>query len=176
VNQIFPPPDAAPISDEESGNVLQPFVDAAAATLTDWAAIESTVLRQFRGSLPANAGDVSAAIELHSAANPGLLVVSLTQSAAIGLAGRILAETDAEPDDGMISDCAGEFANLVAGHAKALFIGSPRHFTLGTPIAAAGRNQNVALHTGRTFLAALIGTAVGELALYVDLPATSSEL
>ena len=45
---------------------------------------------------------------------------------------------------GMVRDCMGEVANVVAGQAKALLVGTPSHFTLSTPsrpaAGAAGRD------------------------------------
>jgi CheY-specific phosphatase CheX len=38
----------------------------------------------------------------------------------------------------MVRDCMGEVANVVAGHAKALLVGRPSHFTLSTPTVRSG--------------------------------------
>jgi CheY-specific phosphatase CheX len=61
------------------------------------------------------------------------LVLSFPEVTAALLAERVLAGTGAPATADVIRDCAGEVANVVAGHAKALLVGTPAHFTLSTP-------------------------------------------
>src|SRR4051812_12669340 len=86
---------------------------------------------------PARAGggraDVAAEIMLACAGGQGRLVLSFPGRTAATLARRILAEAAVDADAMMVQDCMGEVANVVAGQAKALLVGSPSHFTLSTP-------------------------------------------
>jgi CheY-specific phosphatase CheX len=82
------------------------------------------------------AGGVSAQIRLTAAAGVWALILNLSDRTAAELARRILTGTPAEVDEGMMQDCAGEVANVVAGQAKALLVGTPLHFTLSTPTVA----------------------------------------
>ena len=111
---------------------LQPFVEAAAATLRDWANVESLPAEAWTEPLRLAPRTFVVALELRRAA-PGTLWVALAPAVAAALAERVFAEVDRPDDPTLTADCVGEFANLIAGHAKALLQGTPGHFLLGTP-------------------------------------------
>jgi CheY-specific phosphatase CheX len=107
--------------------------------LREMAGIEA-VVRDTGPESPADgSAGVSAQIRLTTAAGGAWrLVMSFPPALAALLAGRILAGTGAAGAADMVRDCAGEVANVVAGQAKALLVGSPYHFTLSVPTVAAG--------------------------------------
>lgn len=116
---------------------VNPFVAAVVATLREMAGVEAVPRGAVRPPGPDEFGDLSAVLRL-SAEGEGYLVLSFPTETATALAVRILGGA-AEADAGMVRDCAGELANVVAGQAKALLSGTPDHFTFSTPWVDAGR-------------------------------------
>ena len=82
------------------------------------------------GSLPSDA-ELVATIELKRAV-PGWLAVGFPRTTARTLAQRYLADSPV-PDDGLMLDAVGEFANVIAGQIKTMLKGTPYHFHLTTP-------------------------------------------
>jgi CheY-specific phosphatase CheX len=82
--------------------------------------------------------DVSVVVRLTAAGGEGQVVLSFPPGTAAALARRVLAGVVGEPDGAMVRDCMGEVANVAAGQAKVLLVGTPSHFTLSPPTAAAG--------------------------------------
>jgi CheY-specific phosphatase CheX len=112
--------------------VLEPFTTAVATTLREMAGVEVVVRDTFRAVGGEGLGDVSIALRL-VAETDGWLILCLPRGTAAALARRVLAGVGGEPDEGMVRDCAAELVNVIAGQAKALSFGTPRHFTFTTP-------------------------------------------
>lgn len=105
------------------------FTAAVETVLRDWAGADA-VRRDTAAAGPAG---VSVAMRLELGAG-WWAVLSLPEPTAAALARRVLA--GAEPDDGLVRDCAGELLNVVAGQAKTLLYGTPLHYSFTTPTAA----------------------------------------
>jgi CheY-specific phosphatase CheX len=69
----------------------------------------------------------------------------------------------------LIRDCLGEVANILAGQAKTLLLGTRYHFTLSTPQVMDGVHEG-ALPEGTTGLAVAFDSEVGEFAMEVWVP------
>ena len=123
---------------DASHELVGAFAEAVPAALREMAAVEAVV----RASRPAGATDLGAdlvaAIGLTMADGDGWLELCLPERTAVELARRILAGAVNQLTADLVSDCMGEVANVVAGHAKALLVGRPSHFTLSTPVVRAG--------------------------------------
>ena len=107
------------------------FDEAVAVTLREMAGIE-VAPRDRREVTGGEFAGVSALLQLRNG-GVGYLVLSCSQSVAKELARRVFAESQAELDAGMIRDCVGEVANVIAGQAKTLLFGTPHHYTLSPP-------------------------------------------
>jgi CheY-specific phosphatase CheX len=112
--------------------LLEPIITAVATTLREMAGVEVVVRETFRAAGGEGLADVSIALRLVADAD-GLLILSLPRGTADTLARRVLGEVTAEPDEGLMQDCAAELLNVMAGQAKALLFGTRHHFTLSTP-------------------------------------------
>lgn len=113
--------------------LVEAFAEAVPLALREMAGVE-VVARDPRPADQADGfADLSAVVSLTAAGGQGQLILSFPERTAAELAQRILAGTVGEPGADMIGDCMGEVANVVAGQAKALLVGSPAHFTLSTP-------------------------------------------
>ena len=123
---------------DSSHELVEAFAEAVPAALREWAGVEAVV----RASGPASAVDTGAGliagIGLTMASGEGRLELLLPTQTAVELACRVLAGTVDPVGEDMVRDCMGEVANVVAGHAKALLVGRPSHFTLSTPVVRAG--------------------------------------
>jgi CheY-specific phosphatase CheX len=85
-----------------------------------------------------NSADLVAAVGLTTADGEGRLELCLPERTAVELARRILAGAVDRLTADLIRDCMGEVANVAAGQAKALLVGTPSHFVLSTPVVRAG--------------------------------------
>jgi hypothetical protein len=90
------------------------------------------------------------------------LLVAVPESLLMGLADRVFGGPTGTEDPGLLHDLAGELANLIAGHAKALLHGSPNHFRLGTPKLGGAPPEG-------TFLVARFVSELGEFAVALRL-------
>jgi chemotaxis protein CheX len=165
---IFGGGDTRPVPDEVRQQLLEPFLWAAQVTLAEMAGVEVVVRSAYRTGEHRLLGDLAAVLPVTSP-TVAALVLHFPRQTATALAGRVLAGVVAEPDEGLIRDCLGEVANVVAGQAKALLLGTPHHFTLSTPTVASAA-QPVALgNPNGEHLVAVLGGAVGDFALEVCL-------
>jgi CheY-specific phosphatase CheX len=112
--------------------LLEPFITAVATTLREMPGTEIVVRDTFRAAGGEGLADVSAILQLDAEVE-GWLILSLPAGTAEALAGRVLADISGKPDEGMVRDCVHELLNVIAGQAKALLFGTPRHFTFTTP-------------------------------------------
>lgn len=156
------------LSPEDQERILEQFVSAASLVLREWASTEVGVRSVGLESRGRPFGDVSAVLEFLSGPFSAL-VISSTADAAAALARRILAEVTPEVDDALIHDCLGEVANLIAGQAQALLVGTPYHFTFSTPRIVSGAAHDDGQRSARDSLVAVLVCDLGEIALQVDL-------
>jgi CheY-specific phosphatase CheX len=143
--------------------LIAPFTEGVSAALREMAGVEAALASAAIASGDERISGVAALLPLYAAAGPGRLILGFPQETAVALARRILQE-EAAPD--MVSDCMGEVANVVAGQAKTLLLGTPSHFTLGTPVPADPAHTQVS--AGWRVLR--FETEVGPFAAYLDLP------
>jgi CheY-specific phosphatase CheX len=150
---------------DDPHELVEAFAAGVPLALREMAGVEAVV----RVARPAAAADtiagLSATIRLTAAGGEGRLILAFPEPTAAELARRILAGTVDEPAADMIGDCMGEVANVVAGQAKALLVGSPAHFTLSTPTVSTGL---VAAADG--LWAIRFDSEAGEFTAYVCLP------
>ena len=85
---------------------------------------------------------------------------------ALELTSRVLQEVGDSADGGIVRDCAGELANVIAGQAKTLLFGTPYHFTFSLPsILTVNSTER---NTGRWVIA--FASDVGGFALHFHFP------
>ena len=118
------------------------FIAATQAAAFDWVSAELSPTTEFAANLDQWSDDRLAAwIPLTADAadaphkNTTVLIVAMDASTATRLANRAFAETAKAPDADLLPDFVAEVANLIAGRAKALTLGTRAHFRLGVPTA-----------------------------------------
>jgi chemotaxis protein CheX len=121
-------PDAGEIRD----HLREPFIAAVGAALGEMAGVEVIVRSVFSKASDEPSGGISAVLELRSTV-AGPLVLSFPARTASALASRILAGVTGEIDAGLIRDCVGEIANVIAGQAKALLAETVYRFAFAIP-------------------------------------------
>jgi hypothetical protein len=117
------------------------FIAAAQAAVVDWVSAEVFATAQYAAPAEAWSTDrMTAWLPLRPVettarpANlPSRLAVALRAETAREFAERVFVEVGLPADPNAPKECVAELANLVAGRAKALFYGTPEHFSLGTP-------------------------------------------
>jgi CheY-specific phosphatase CheX len=158
--------------------IIQAFAEAVASTLRDMASLEA-VARDSHTRLVATPEGVSALLWVTQAANSSVTPLAGKTSAATGdfaiafpaqvakeLARRVFASSGAELDDAMVPDCVGEVANVIAGQAKTLLVGTAQHFVFSTPEVMPPVFPNAAAE--RTVIRFI--SEIGEFLLYLRLP------
>lgn len=113
--------------------LVEAFASAVPFALREMANVEAVVRDGFQNATDDPSADLFAGVGLITSGGAGRLVLCFSVATATALARRVLADVADEPADDMVRDCLGEIANVVAGQAKALLVGSPAHFTLSTP-------------------------------------------
>ena len=133
-----------PITEEVP--LLEPFISAVRAALSEMAATDVSVRAMVRSARPIIFGDIASVVPFPSM-NEGALVLGFPHQTASALTGRILASASREDesptgrdssvgvelDEGLIRDCMGEIANVVTGQAKAVLAETPYRFTFSRP-------------------------------------------
>jgi CheY-specific phosphatase CheX len=125
--------------------LIQAFSEAVAVTLREMAGLE-TVVRDSRSKVVVHPEGISALLRLTPAANSAVTPLAGESSASEGdfaidfpaqvameLTRRVFAGSGAEINEAMVPDCVGEVANVVAGQAKTLLVGTAQHFVFSTP-------------------------------------------
>lgn len=144
---------------------IEAFSNAVAVALAEMAGVEMVLLEWSEISGPHEVEGISA-ILTPTLSSDGMLFLSMSESAAAALAGRILAAADIhEPDTTMIRDCIGEVANIVAGQAKTNLYGTPWHFSFSAPWPEVPKTL-----TFKNALRLQFKCDVGDLLLIADLP------
>ena len=128
-----------PLTDAESAR-LATFIAATQAAAADWVSEELAPSTEFAAILDRWSDDwLTARIPLLPETgggiqgNPPHLIVAMESDAVARFAERVFAEVGKKPKAELLPDFVAEFANLIAGRAKALTLGTPDHFRLGTP-------------------------------------------
>jgi chemotaxis protein CheX len=129
--------DREPIPENVRNDLLEPFIAGTTVTLREMAGSEALAQTLYQSSGPVSLGDVNASLEL-TGASKSILVLSFQKSTAHALARRLLAGAGTTVDEELVADCIAELANVIAGQAKTLLVGTPFHFTLGTPTVLRG--------------------------------------
>ncbi len=145
--------------------LIGPFAVAVAVTLREMAGVEAMVREAVPAPAAGGFGDVSAVLRL-STGGEGYMVLSLPAATAAALAARVLGDSGVALDAAMIRDCTGELANVIAGQAKTMLVGTPHHFTFSTPAVSEG---DPGLPDGERWVAAFASEA-GEFSIHLCLP------
>jgi chemotaxis protein CheX len=153
-----------PVSQEDRDRLAEPLVTAACLALRECAGTEAVVRAVSWETLARTRADVTAVLRLRGAAE-GALTLSCPLPTAAALAGRMLNEVTQDPDEALVRDCLGELANVIAGQAKALLAGTPRHFTFSPPAVGTGADAESWPRPGSACLAIAFDSDVGDIAL-----------
>src|SRR5262245_47953055 len=130
----------ADIDPEIRLHLVEPFIAATNAALSEMVGAEAIVQNVRQQTNPAPLNDITAVVEITATTN-GFLVLSFPKPTAAALTARILAGTAQAPDENLIRDCVGEMANVIAGQAKALLAGGPYQCTFSIPKVLAGASD-----------------------------------
>jgi chemotaxis protein CheX len=156
--------DGQVVPDKVRRELLEPFISATQMALTEMAGTEVAVRTVYRAGHPRLLGDLAAVLPVASP-TVAALVLHFPARTASALAGRVLAGVMTEPDESMTRDCMGEVANVIAGQAKTLLMGTPHHFTLSTPTVASAADPDAIAYPGAAHLVAVLTSDVGDFAL-----------
>jgi chemotaxis protein CheX len=116
---------------ENKERVLDAFTQAVGITFREMAGLE-VVPRDTSPAVVARPHEVFTFLTITSTVK-GDFALGFSVSFAAELARRIFADSGTELNDSMIPDCVGEVANVVAGQAKTLLVGTSDHFVFSTP-------------------------------------------
>jgi chemotaxis protein CheX len=155
-----------PVAGATREELVEPFIAATRATLGEMAEIEVVVRAVSQRALDHTLGDISAIVRLTSAIK-GLLVLGFPKPTARALAERVVGVGD-EIDDGLIQDCMGEIANVIAGQAKALLASTRYHFAMSIPEVVAGGSP-LAANGSSGCVIVFFGSELGDFALQLIL-------
>jgi chemotaxis protein CheX len=158
---------APPVGGEIRDKLLEPFIGATFAALSEMVGTEVVVRAVYQKTMDHALGDLAAVIGLRSETE-GSLVLAFPQQTAAALAGRILAEVTPEVDDSLIRDCVGEIANVVAGQAKAMLAEGPYRFVFCLPQIVV-RAKDFQPRPGLDCLVAAFASDQGDFALQLFL-------
>jgi chemotaxis protein CheX len=162
-----------PINEATHSQFLEPFIAATRAALAEMAGTAVTVRTAVRTDSPQALGDVSAVVQLTSA-TPGYLILGFPRRTAAALAKRILTGVVKSMDEDLVRDCMGEIANVISGQAKALLAGTPQHFSFSLPRVVIGGAPELGSDPGRDCLVVALGTDLGEIALQLLCPKSTT--
>jgi len=144
--------------------LLEPLIAAVNLSVGQWTGADMVVRTVSHEALPRTFADITAVVGFVSGME-GALALCFPQRTAAALAGRILTGVTETLDDALIRDCVGEMVNVLAGQAKGLLAGTPGHFTFGTPTVLTGTAPESLTPYGRSCLAIVFDSELGELAL-----------
>jgi chemotaxis protein CheX len=123
---------------DSPNELVEAFAAAVPFALREMAGVDAVTVESRPAGADDGFGGVSAVIRLTTAGGGWDLTMHFPETTAATLARRILGGAVEEFGAELVRDCMGEVANVVAGQAKALLVGSPSHFTLGTPTVGTG--------------------------------------
>jgi chemotaxis protein CheX len=146
--------------------LVDAFTTAVTFALREMANVEAAVGAVRRSTAADRCAAVAAVVRLTASGGEGRLTLSVPEPTAANLARRVLTEVSSDVTADMVRDCMGEVANVVAGQAKTLLVGTPSHFTLSTPSVHVG--GSVGPETGGWVLP--FESDAGAFTVYVSLP------
>jgi CheY-specific phosphatase CheX len=121
---------------EATRRLAEAFVSATQTALLEMAGVNVTLRL---GDTPWHGEGLTGIWSMVELSNPGRLLLQFPLSTATALAKRMLADHAEAWDDGLVRDCAGEVANVIAGQAKALAAETPMRFAFSVPQVGMGR-------------------------------------
>ncbi|MGL4553360.1 MAG: chemotaxis protein CheX [Gemmataceae bacterium] len=147
--------------------VEEAFRQAVEVSLREWGGVECGLRGAgWDGAAPLDG--VAAVLPL-TTTGPGFLALVLPAAQAAALTARGL--RGAAPASGeWCADFLGETANVIAGQAKTLLVGTPAHYTFGTPAVAEGVG-GLAAGPGQDGMWMTFESEIGPFAVRVVLPA-----
>jgi CheY-specific phosphatase CheX len=89
------------------------------------------------------------------------IILAFPAHTAATLTRRIMADTPANLDDGLVRDCVAELGNVIAGQAKAILTDTPDQFTFSIPQIATGAPPAVDADTGHEWIVARFESDAG---------------
>jgi CheY-specific phosphatase CheX len=159
----------------------EPFVSAASLAIREMTGVE-VIDGGNESSIPSSPRDIAALIPLTTASLDGALILRCPEPTAAALARLYLTQIVQEPDDTMIRDCVGEFANVIAGQAKGILSGTPDQFSFAPPDIFADPESSTFFGTSATDassqgdnLIIVFHSPVGDFVLHVSLHVRESE-
>jgi chemotaxis protein CheX len=158
--------DMQPVLDEIRQTFLGPFTSATKTTIKEMAGLDVEVSSVYQKRGYRMFGDISAVLGLVGQSE-GSLVLSFPDATATRLVKRILADFDGNAEEGVVRDCIGEVANIVAGQARGPLANTPYHFTLSTPTIISGANHEIRHKPGAPCLVVAFTSELGDFALQI---------
>ncbi len=159
--------EARPVSPEIQEQLLDPFIAATRAALSEMTAADIVPRWTWHRPASPEVADISIVLRLTSAQEE-CLVLSFPERTATELARRMLTDVPADLDQQLIGDCLAEIGNVIAGQAKALLGGTPYQFSFSLPRIAVGADRLELPQNCDCFVISFIGE-VGEFAVQVFL-------
>ena len=149
--------------------VVNAFSAAAMTALQELIQVEAVADPDLQDPLAASPESfVSASLTLMRII-PGTMSLVLSEQTASRLAALYLPEGTVLNRE-IIDDVAGEFANVIAGQAKTVLKGTPRHYTISTPVVTRAASVNQLSCAVAALLAASLQSQLGRILLFVSLP------
>lgn len=119
-------------------DLVEAFTAAVPFALREMAGVEVVVCESGPATPDRPAADLTAVVGLSAADSKWRFALTASNATAGALTRRVLVGATDDVSFDMIRDCLGEVANVVAGQAKTLLVGSPNHFMLSVPTVTAG--------------------------------------
>ncbi len=141
--------------------VLDAFMQAVGLTFRELAGLDVIPRGVTTGRFVGTSG-ISAVLRLTPAVE-GEFALDFPLSVATELTRRIFVTAGADVDEAEVSDCIGEVANVVAGQAKTLLVGTPHHFVFSIPVVTATSGPQPQVDC----TCVEFGTEIGEFTLYL---------
>lgn len=133
-----------PVDDSVCRQLVDALVAATCTALGEMAATEAILQKAVLTTCLQLRGDFAAVIRLQSQAEK-VLVLDFPRPTATALTARILDGVATVIDDGLLRDCVGEIANVIAGQAKALLADTPYQLSFSIPEVIVGGPAALAL-------------------------------
>jgi chemotaxis protein CheX len=160
------PRDTAETAEKSGADLATLFIEAVTGSIGEMTHIEPVIRKVDRTEFDKTLGDVWALVG-DLPRSPGCLALSLPMKTARGMAERVFAGVREPIDDGMVLDCIGELANILAGQVKSLLANSPYHFSISLPKVMLTHDLQVQDRLGRSCLRMTFDSEVGEFALQI---------
>lgn len=160
--------DVRPVMERIRDRLLAPFTRATTVTMQEMCGTAVTVRAVYEKLGYRMFGDISAVLGL-TGKGEGSFILSFPEATATALAKRALASVEESPEEGIIRDCIGEIANVVAGQARGLLANTPYQFGISTPTIVSGAHHEIRHKPGTPCLVIAFTSDVGDFALQLCL-------